>query len=413
MEGEDRSGRAAGGLDALHHRLPVFAASNTSRYLLAAALAFSTAAALGLDELLGRSRRGRLVMFAGIGAVVSLLVPVARGVSWSVPLALLWLPLLFAVGWRDLGRRARWALLIAMALLDLVPWGQRHLPRAPSTTLAASSPAIDAIRGELDTGGPWLVVGEGYTSYPSVLPLHGIADARPHNPIAHGDQVAVLAAVFDFDPVAQYFAPFRNVEHPLLDFLNVRVVVSKGEGRPPPGPSRQRRADEITRFDDDRFGDWRFYRNVDALPRFFLSHRSHAVDREELLPELRRLDDARSVTLLADEVPDWPARRDWPVGEVRVVDAEPGRVVLDVGGSGARLLATSLPHPSGWSARAGSERLRRLVVNGAFVAFQLGASDREVELRFRPPGLRLGFAVTLLSAAILALLIALPGRWRR
>ncbi|MCP3958475.1 MAG: YfhO family protein [bacterium] len=408
-----------GPLDSLHHRLPVLHASNTSRYLLAAALALAVAAALGFDEMLRRARRGRFVALTGMAAVISLVVPVARGVTWSVPVALLWLSLLLAIGWRfsggwhARGRWARWAVMILVVLLDLVPWGRRHLPRAPAMDLAAN-PALEELHRELAAAGPWRAVGEGYTSYPSVLPLYGIADARPHNPIAHGDQVAVLAAVFDFDPVTQYFAPFRNVGHPLLDFLNVRVIVSRGGGETlPPGLSRQRRANEITRFDGDRFGDWRFYRNADALPRFFLARRSEAVERRELFGRLRGLRDPRTVVLSADQVPNGPVRREWPEATVRLVKGNPGHVVLDVGGAGERLLATSLPHLSGWSARVGTQRLRRLRINGAFAGFQIGAGAREVELRFRPPGLGLGLGVTLISAVGLLLLIVSGARVRR
>jgi uncharacterized membrane protein YfhO len=84
----------------------------------------------------------------------------------------------------------------------------------------------------------------------------------------------------------------------------------------------------------------------------------------------------------------------------------PGRIVLDVPGSGDRLLATSLPQPEGWKAAG----LETLVMNGAFLGVHVPAGASRVELRFRPPGFLPGVLLGLLALAVLAGMAALL--WR-
>ena len=205
----------------------------------------------------------------------------------------------------------------------------------------------------------------------------------------------VLTEVFGFDPVSQYFAPFGHLDHPLLDFLNVRVIVSRGGSTP---------EIDLPRVDGGRFGEWRFYRNDEALPRYFLARHSEAVPTADLLDRVTSIEDPRHVILPADEIQAAElsvegGTRDWPDGQVRILEHEPGRALLDVGGEGERLLATSLPHPEGWAARAGSESLTRLEIHGAFAGFRIPPDASEVTLRFRPPGWRLGWWITLFSLA--------------
>jgi uncharacterized membrane protein YfhO len=79
----------------------------------------------------------------------------------------------------------------------------------------------------------------------------------------------------------------------------------------------------------------------------------------------------------------------------------PGRAVLEVPGSGDRLLATSLPQPEGWTAVG----METVVVNGAFLGVHVPAGASRVELRFRPPGFLPGVLLGLLALAVTAALL--------
>ncbi len=369
-------------LDVLHRNLPLLASGNVARYLFAAGLALSVAGALGVEELLRTAPRRRLAAVLLVLAAISLVV----AFSWHV--VVLWSMLLLAAGLcsvrpRSASRRWAVALLVAVVLLDLVGWGRRHLARAPADHFVASTPTLDAMRRHLESG-PWRATGHGHATYPSLLPLYGIADVRPHNPLAHADQLAVLTAAFDFDTRHAYFVPFRNLEHPVLDFLNVRVVVSKR--KLPSGTG-------LTRLDDASAGRGYVYVNPEALPRCFMARGADVIERGELAEKLKELREPRRVLLWADEAAGWKPEEGG--GDVHVVEHAAGRVVLEPSGPG--LLATSLPHPSGWTARAGGRRLDRLTVNGAFAGFRIPAGAQRVVLRFVPPGFRVGVLVSLIS----------------
>ncbi len=367
--------------DVLHRNLPLLASGNVARYLFAAGLALSVAGALGVEELLRTASHRRLA------AVVAVLAAASLAVAFGWHVVVLWSWLAAAVALRCTRPRAagrRWvmAALVGLVLFDLVGWGRRHLARAPADDFVVSTATLDELRRHLDDEGPWRAAGYGYTAYPSLLPLYGIADARPHNPLAHADQLTALTAAFDFDTRRSYFVSFRHPDHPLLDFLNVRVMVAK-EALPP--------GTGMTRLEDIPGRRGNYYLNPEALPRYFMASGAEAIRRGELTAKLKELRDPRRV-LLWDDTGGWAPQGD---GDVRVVEQDDGRLVLDPPGAG--LLATSLPHPTGWSARAGGRQLERLTVNGAFAGFRVPDGSGPVILRFRPPGFRLGVAITLLS----------------
>ena len=200
-----------------------------------------------------------------------------------------------------------------------------------------------------------------------------------------------LEAAFGFAPTtANYFPTFRGIDHPFLDFLNVRVVTSVEEFPPPR---------TLERIDGGRFGHYRLYRNPDPLPRWFLPSAAETI-REEELRRWLLLKDPRRVAVFDGRAASWVGER----GEVRLVVLTPGRITLDVPGSGDRLLATS-PDAGGLECRAvgdggGERRLRRRPPS---------TGTSRVELRFVPPGLVAGFWIGGLSF----IAAALPAARRR
>ena len=86
----------------------------------------------------------------------------------------------------------------------------------------------------------------------------------------------------------------------------------------------------------------------------------------------------------------------------------PGRIALRVALPEGGLIATSIPGPAGWRARAESGELERVRVDGAFLGVRVPAGVERVTLDYRPPGFALGVA---LGAAALIAVIALA--WAR
>jgi hypothetical protein len=379
--------------------VPPLRVPELSRMLPLGCLGLAVAAALGIEQL-RRSRRRRSFAAAAIATAVlvpgTLLTPVGPAIALAAGTA--------AGTWLLALRRrpAGFALLAATLLLDLVPWGRPQLPAADPASFYPVTPTIARVQAEVE-GGRWRAVAEDLLVYPALLPVYGIPDPRPHNPMAPREQLAVLARAFGFAPgnaQTNYFASFRNVEHPLLDFLNVRVVLSN------PYLGEKHRLELIAGPDARTF---LVYRNPRALPRWFVAPAAAAVARRDVLTWLSGNHDARRVALLAEETRGWlPAARRWEADAVTAHEARFGRVDLRVGGEGERLLATSLPGPRGWRARAGGGELETLTVNAAFVGVRVPAGVDRVELRYLPPGLLPGTVMGALAAAAL-LAIAIRG----
>ncbi|HEV3076422.1 MAG TPA: hypothetical protein VHB47_18510 [Thermoanaerobaculia bacterium] len=334
---------------------------------------------------------------------------------------------------------------LALALgLDLVPWAERMLPRGQpalfyprntvTSTLAretgsdlavaggagAAAPHTARAAAALVAGGPgtggasgtWRAVGMSVLVYPSLLPVYGIAEARPDNVLTPAAYLRVLKAAFGFNPtLVNYYASFDNPDHPLLSFLGIRAVVGSVLVPPPrtlvPVPFVGQMASLI-------------FRNPRALPRWFVPSAVDPIERPALDGWIAGLTDPGRVAVFRDELAAMGAGQPPPAvmtampGAVRAAQAlaaAPGRALLAVPGSGLRLLATSIQGPTGWHARAaGGARLAELTVDGAFLGVVVPAGVSRVELVYRPPGFVAGTALGLLALLVVIALAVRGGK---
>jgi hypothetical protein len=358
-----------------------------ARFLIVGSLALAVAGGMGIDALLraGRSRRGTVAS----GVALALSAGLSLWVHADPWVAGLWL-LLGAAGLAALRRpRPAAALLALVLLLDQVPWARSLLPTGRPELFYPPSAPLLALRAEVSesagggaggAGGPWRAVGAGYTALASILPVYGIDEVRPHNPLVPAAYLRVLGAAFGYRPtMVDYFGSFGNLDHPLLDFLNVRAVVEASAG------------------------GVRVYRNPGALPRWFIPSGADVIRLRDLEAWIAALRDPRRVAVYERET-----------GFAGTVTAEavcPGRIILRVDAPRPALVATSLGRPEGWRVTAAGAPLPALVVNGAFLGFRAPAGSSRVELRFVPPGLLPGAAVA--AAALIACCALLARRvWR-
>lgn len=377
----------------LLHLVPPLRVPSYLRLLPVMALALSVAGGLGMRRLLGR----RPGVGAWVGGALAALAGLLIGPGGAA--VALWAGL--GAGLALARYRPRWGALAlgAVLLLDLVPWARDLLPAGRPELFYPPSPVLEAVGLEVGEGGAFRAAGHDYLVYPALLTVYGIPEVRPHDAMAPAAQMRVLGAAFDFTAdLAQYFAPFHNLDHPLLDFLGVRAVVSN---RFLPAPAT---LEPVAGVDEEPY---RLWRNPDALPRWFLAREVEVLSPPELEAFLGRITDPRRVAVYADEAGegarDWGTPSDNPV-EVR--QARPGRAALELPSAPAgreRLLATSLPFPAGWRAAApGKGPLRRLTVNGAFLGVVLPPEVTRLELTFTPPGFLWGWVLFLLAAPLVA-----------
>jgi hypothetical protein len=380
----------------LTHAVPWLRLLAHSRFLPVGSLALAAGAAFGIDGMLSRARRWWTWACLAVAAALSLAV---EADGWALMLWALAAGVLLLARW---SRPAAGAAAAAVLLLDLVPWSHALLPSCVPDFFYPRTRYLEVMARE--TGGPanGRATGARQLLFPSILPAYGIAEIRPHNPLAPMSHLRVLDAAFGFAPTRQhYFPPLGNLDHPLLDFLAVRAVAGSLEVPPP---------ETLERIDGGRFGLYHLYRNPDALPRWFLAERMTVIDRRDLRRWLAAMSDPREVAVFGDELP-----RGWRPdehGAVRAISTSPGRLRFTVPAAGEKLLVTSIPAARGWRARSGERGLDLVTVDGAFVGVVVPSGVSRVALTFRPPGLRLGALLCLLAAGVTAALAA-PARSRR
>jgi hypothetical protein len=379
-------------------RMPAYA-----RLLPVVSLALCVAGAFGTDLLLRRRRsglRGVVAIWASLALAALISLAVASD-SWTIALWALLAGAVALAGWRP-----RWGAvaLAAVLLLDLIPWSRSLLPVGRPELFYPRSALIDRLAREAGDPAAGRATGGDYLVYPGFLNVYGVADFRVHDPMASAAYLHVLGLAFGFhSSMEQYFAPVRNLDHPLLDFLGVRAVVGS-----PSVPSYR----TLPRVDDGRFAPYTLMHNPDALPRWFFPSEAVAIERGGLDRWIAGMTAARQVAVFRDEAGPWHPPGGPASPDPRVVSAAPGRVVLEVPRGGEALLASSVPFSRGWSAWAGGRKLQTLHVDGAFLGVRLPAGAFRVELRFLPPGFAAGCGAFGLSlGAFLFLLLA--QFWRR
>ena len=385
----------------LAHMVPGAHAITFNRVLAAvSSLAMCVCAASGLSLLL-RGRDGRLVLTGVLGAAAAGLAVAAPAVT-----VLLWSVVAGAAILASKHRLLALGLLAVVGVGDLVPWARDMLPVGRSELFYPQTPVLAALAEEVGADGPWRVVASGYGYYPSLLAMYGLDDIRHHNPLAGRDYSAVLAAAFEFHADGRsYFSSFDIGAPALLDFLNVRAVVTARGRLKPPGLKRIAGGGSVVH---------RLYRNPNALQRWFLPTEVDVVPAEQTLDRVVRLDDPRRVVLSAGEVGTWrPSPRPWRPRAVQLVSFTAGEIVLRVRGKGERLVATSVPGPAGWAATADNHPLSTLTVNHAFLGIRVPAGVQEMTLRFRPPGLATGLGVFGVCAVVVVALVVAPATRRR
>ena len=358
-----------------------------NRVLPVVALCLCILAAVGLTRLSSRCP-GRPVWVAALtAAAISLAIARPPGVL------LLWLVL---VGGLVLGRwnpRLATAVLGFVMLLDLVPWAREMLPVGRRDLFYPPTVATAKMALRTAADGPWRIVAQGTAYYPSSLSVHGLEDVRFHNPLAPKAYARLLGEVFDFHARRQYFSSFQVKDHPLLDFLNVRVVAVAGRNQVPRGLRDVRSSGG---------GAVRLATNPGALRRFFVAPAVTVVPAAEVVEAVVGLVDPRRVVVAAEEVGAWrPQARQWVPRAVRVEHLAQGDIDLRLPRRGEKVLSTSLTVPEGWVATSNGRRLKTLRINSAFLGVVVPSRIESVRLRFVPPGLRPGLVLCAVSIFVL------------
>jgi len=353
----------------------------------------ATLAAKAIDDIVeSKSRRDVLVSIAVcIGASLAS-VATARGelssggfalpagIATAVALAAALVALLLMKATPPAFRSA--APLLIFADLFALLWlfnapVSRRLAYPPMPGLAAIAPA----------SGPSRVAGIDIALLANTGAMVGVEEIGAHDPMAWDGYVELLRrAGYD---TGDYFAQWKQVPPKLLlDYLGVTTLVAPAGIR-------------IAGLDVAYAGrDLTVYRNAGALPRAFAA--SRVVATPDPLASFTRSRDPRAVSVAASngDVPVAPAR-------VRIESYDGNGEVIRVECERGTFIATSEVALRGWRLERDAAKWPLVRVNGIFLGWRVPPGGGVFTLRYRPPGIEAGLALTLLG---LVALVAMLGR---
>lgn len=397
----------------LFHAVLKMAANARMRLVLCFLLAMLAAAAVDLIE----KRRSHAVLIAAL--VVSLVfLALMRLIDfpaeWQRDGALLGIfPSMLVIAIAALAivvaqryRLATMMLLLALVVAELWAVGIHWNPILPERLMYPRTPLIARLEQFRDAAPPssFRIVGIGAVLFPNVSAMYGLDDIRAHDPMANGRYLGMLRLIAGYT-VDDYFAMWKDVDTRVLDFLNVRYVVTT------PGVEMKDQQRYRLVYDEK---DGRIFENTDVLPRFFpvrsvalefkgerytkrvIEHQGWAT--EAILKTLPVENDRERTDLLA------PRPLESPDAKLRMTSATETDYRMTVDAPRYSLIVSSIPWWPGWRVERNGETTDAMQVNGAFVGFVVRPGTTNVRVHFSPRTFNYSALLSLLTAIALVAL---------
>jgi Bacterial membrane protein YfhO len=228
-------------------------------------------------------------------------------------------------------------ILVVAVIAELWSVSRDWLPNLRSSAMYPPTPLISKLveLKNAQRGAPMRIVATGGILFPNTSAMFGLQDIRAHDPMAPARYLQILFDVAGYD-VGRYYGRWRNVDTPLLDFLNVKYVVV-APGVDLPDRARYRRV-----YDGP---DGRIFQNAHVLPRFFSVQRGTSVG---------------------------------------IVAAESDRYHLQINAATPSLVASSIPAWPGWKVVSAGRSLDTVAINDAFLGFNVPAGRSDVSVSYSP-----------------------------
>ena len=380
------------------HLLFSLAANARVRLMLVLFLAMLTAAAF---DLLIKDRRSVLLGLVGAAALLALVYATMRhefGASAMLPSVVV----LVIAAIACVPRIAAWATLALLTVITGELWSATHNwnPVVADRWMYPKTPILHALDAAAKTQqAPFRIVGNAATFFPNVSAVYGYEDVRAHDPMTNGRYIGLLSHVVGYD-ATEYFARWPDWEHPLLDYLNVRYVLTSAGGELPHG---------FRRIYDG--SDGRLFENEEVLPRFFavpnvvivFNDAAYAAKLKEL-PFLHTglLDRLELESQQQHDDFFQPRPADAPQAVVQMSELSPTDYRMHVRAPRWTLVVSSVPWWPGWKVERNGMRIEPLRVNGAFLGFAVPPGELDVRVWYDPWTFRFGSILASVTLAVLA-----------
>ena len=289
-------------------------------------------------------------------------------------------------------------------------------PVLPQERTYPTPPLIERlkeIRAKTPSIAPFRVVGLGPALFTNAQALYGFEDIRAHDPMANGRYLGVLRVVSGYN-TADYFAKWENTDTRLLDFLNVKYIVTSR------GVELKDKQRYVPIYDAK---DGRIFENRDVLPRFYavpvvvLEFKGDYFARRlvtendwshtGIVKTLPVDSDRMRQDLLAPRPPSAPE------ATVKITSSSPTEFRMRVHAPRYSLIVSSQPNWPGWHIQRNGRSIDPLPVNGAFLGYTIPPGDWDVRVYYFPATFYGGLAASLITIAILIVLSIRSRRARR
>jgi hypothetical protein len=213
--------------------------------------------------------------------------------------------------------------------------------------------------------------------------------ANGYNPVMLA-RLYSLRSLFGGVPAEEREIPVKRFDSPLINMLNIGFLAGHAAAS----------LDEMERAGVPEVlgvAALHFYRNPDALPRFFLVQRLHfSTGPDDTFSYLARPDfrpREEAVIELGDLHPEVPLAD----GTVSVEQYSANRVELRAVTTGPGFLASSDTLYPGWTATVSGKPARLYMTNGVFRGLALGPGTNRIVMTYWPPGFLLWIAISAMS----------------
>jgi hypothetical protein len=404
------------GLADLIHSLPLYSMAANGRLRVAICWFLAVLAGEAVELLIRNRTRAPLIFgVSAVGALLMFLFLVTRfpndvarnqALSTMVPRVLVLLVVVMIL-WKGARSFLQFA-LVAAVVYDLWSFGWSWYRAFPKKYLYPETPLITELKrretapepGEIV---PHRIAGASAALFPNTGGIYGFEDIRAHDPMAFGRVLGALR-VFSGYTSDQYFGFLPRFDDPFIDYLNVRYVVAS--------PFEDYRSE---RFQEVYSGpDGKIYKNLDALPRFYAARNVFVefddIKRTQMILDhrdwrnsvvLKRLP-TQQIEMIRDDLFEF-REPDAPIAAVRILRAKPREFRLDIDAPRWTLIIGSQPNWPGWRIhRNGSERLKQIEVNAAFMGFLVPPGRSDIQIVYAPRSYYVGLQIALVTLVLLS-----------
>lgn len=377
------------GISQVFHFVFKLAANARLRLLLCFLMSVQTAALIDLVS------KDRVAYLAGIGACSSLLLYLIffAGVpdGWprsTAAISLIPSTLVLSIAALRVVREHWLTMLLVVAIIAEV-WSATNgwNPTIAGDEMYAKTPLIEklkALASKQPSNAPFRIVATDGVFFPNTPAIYGFEDIRAHDPMANARYLGMLRVLTGYD-TEDYFPKWDNLQTPVLDYLNVKYVVTTPRADPH-DPQR------YALVYDGR--DGRVFENTTALPRFYpvptvilefnnnrfmrLLQKHYEWDTTVLVKNLPVTSDRMRLDLLA------PRPATSPRATMRMTEASATDFRMTGFAPRYTFIVSSIPFWPGWKIENNGKPLPQMRINGAFMGFVVPPGRIDAHVWYSP-----------------------------